>query len=618
MIPELGHFALILAFSLSLLGMGLWWLRARSYANGLAASISLVTLFCILISVICIMISAYHDDFSVAYIANNANSHMPQIFKITMMWGAHEGSMLLWLLLMCVWAQTLNTKSLAAIRVNAHAMMNGLIAGTALFILATSNPFLRLMPAPTQGADLNPLLQDFAFVIHPPILYAGYVGLSVPMILSLALLSRPDLKGNLLPAIKTSALAAWGFLTIGIALGSWWAYYELGWGGWWFWDPVENASLLPWLASCALLHAIVAFQKRDLFQGTMTFLAILAFGMSLLGTFLVRSGVLTSVHVFASSPTRGAYILLFFSIVMGASLYMLVRSWRPKLEQFSPWSKELMIGAQVACMLVALGTILIGTLYPLLMDAFLGQKMSVGAPYFNAILMPVFVMTLLLMTFGPYLYWGKRTKVANRLMWIISLTAVLTLIGFIWLSFKQSLIVALGLCLALVSLRGAIRLNPMGLAHFGFAIFAFAISMSSALDIEKDFALEEGGAVRVGGYEFTLASIHEVDNPHYIAAIATVLVSKNDLNYTLYPEKRYYKEREIALSETAIKAGIFKDLYVALGEPLDKGWSMRIYIKPFVRWIWLAAGLMGAAALLTSFKLWSSNRKVYEANYGQV
>jgi len=491
------------------------------------------------------------------------------------------------------------------------------ISGLLLFVLTTSNPFMRLFPAAQDGRSLNPLLQDPGLVFHPPMLYMGYVGFSVAFAFAIASLLSGRLDAAWARWSRPWTTAAWIFLTLGIALGSWWAYYELGWGGWWFWDPVENASFIPWLVGTALLHSLAVTEKRGGFKSWTVLLAITAFSLSLLGTFLVRSGVLTSVHAFATDPRRGIFILIFLTLVVGSSLGLY--AWRaPKSSlgsKFSLSSRETFILLGNVFLVVSAGSVLLGTLYPLLIDALHLGKISVGPPYFNSVFVPIMIPLLVLMGIGPWTSWKNSDLLAViKRLWLAGLAAVLAGISiplmmgeFTWLAglgFLLAFWVIASGCLQII--RQAKAGKPtrsfigMQVAHLGIAVFVIGVTMVGAYQEEKDVRMSAGETVSVGGYQIRLQDVNLVPGPNYQAMRGTFLLTKNGITQaTLYPEKRNYFSSTMPMTEAAIDTGLTRDIYVSLGEELpDKSWAVRVYYKPFVDWIWGGCLLMALGGIL--------------------
>jgi cytochrome c-type biogenesis protein CcmF len=628
MIPEIGQFALIIALLLALTQATLpligasrgnrTWI-ALAAPTGQAQFIFVVIAFC------CLGYSFITNDFSVLNVATNSNSQLPLHYRLAATWGSHEGSLLLWTLMLALWtvAVSLFSRHLPEEMVARVLSVMGIVSvGFLLFMLLTSNPFTRLSPVPIDGRDLNPLLQDPAMVAHPPMLYMGYVGFSVAYAFAIAALIGGRLDATWARWSRPWTTIAWMFLTCGIALGSFWAYYELGWGGWWFWDPVENASFMPWLVGTALIHSLAVTEKRGGFKSWTVLLAIAAFSLSLLGTFLVRSGVLTSVHAFATDPKRGVFILAFLLIVIGGSLVLYaVRAKQVGVGgKFDVLSRESLLLSNNVLLTVAAASVLLGTLYPLLVDALGGAKLSVGPPYFNLVFVPLMAPALFLMGIGPIARWKKASlpDLVTRLRWAFVIS-VLTAVALPFVFGQWKALVSLGLMLAFwivttiaVNLWERVRVTSgqlttfqklrtqsrsyygMQLAHLGIAVFVVGVTIVTGYQSEQDVRMERGDVVRAGGYEFQFVGVTNATGPNYVAGRAEVVVSRNgQVIERLYPEKRNYTASGNVMTETAIDSGIFRDLYVSLGEPIGGGaWSVRVYYKPFVGWIWGGAVLM--------------------------
>jgi cytochrome c-type biogenesis protein CcmF len=632
MIPEIGHFSLILALLLALTqgsfplvgaarGVPQWMALARPAAQGQFVFVA--------IAFVCLGWSFATNDFSVLNVATNSNSQLPLHYRIAATWGSHEGSLLLWVLMLCIWtvAVTVFSRRLPDEMVARVVGVMGLVSvGFLLFMLLTSNPFERLLPPAADGRDLNPLLQDPGMVIHPPMLYMGYVGFSVAFAFAIAALLGGRLDATWARWSRPWTTLAWCFLTCGIALGSWWAYYELGWGGWWFWDPVENASFMPWLAGTALIHSLAVTEKRGAFRSWTVLLAIVAFSLSLLGTFLVRSGVLTSVHAFATDPKRGIFILGFLVLVIGGSL--LLFAWRaPRVGlggAFEAVSRESALLANNVLLVVAAGSVLLGTLYPLILDAFGLGKISVGPPYFEAVFVPLMTPAIFLMGIGPMARWKQTSlpELAVRLRWALAVSVVTALVVPAVMG-KWTPLASFGLLLAcwifvtaFINLRtrlggGAggltamIRAQPksyygMLVAHCGVAIFIIGVTLVRAYEVERDVRMVPGDVVTVGGYTFRFDGVQDVIGPNYQAARGTVTVSRNGSAVAvLAPEKRVYNVQQSPMTEAAIHSRPLRDLYVSLGQPVSGGaWSVRVYYKPFVVWIWAGCAIMALGGLL--------------------
>lgn len=634
MVPEIGQFALILALCLSA-ALAVLPLVGAHYGNNLlmntGRSLAIGSFVFVSIAFFCLSYAFAHDDFSVKYVATNSNSLLPYYYKICAVWGGHEGSLLLWILMLSGWtlAVAVFSRSLPLdMQARVLGVLGFIAVGFLLFIVITSNPFDRTLPMPPlDGSDLNPLLQDPGFIIHPPFLYMGYVGFSVCFAFAIAALLAGRLDSAWARWSRPWATLAWGFLSVGIALGSWWAYYELGWGGWWFWDPVENASFMPWIVGTALLHSLAATEKRSLFKSWSILLAIFTFSLSLLGTFLVRSGVLTSVHAFANDPERGVFILAFLLVIVGGSLTLF--AFRAPVVKsaigFNWLSRETFLLGNNIILTVVMITVLLGTLYPLIADALHWGKISVGPPYFNFFFLPLMGLLCFLMAFGPVSNW-KRTSAKQLLKmlwkpWLIS--AVFALI-FPWLyqddySFFAAVAVFIGswIFTALIAdiinrlrnseslVRGLRKLSlsyfAMVVAHLGIATSLIGVSLTSIYSIERDLRMQEHQMVDLNGYEFTLQSLKKIQGPNYQAdeAYITVNYRGKALN-DMYPQKRRYTARGNVMTEVALDAGLFRDIYVAMGEPVgENAWAMRVHVKPFVRWIWLGALMMAFGACLS-------------------
>ncbi len=629
MTPELGHLALILALLVALTQGVLPIVGAQ---RGNAAWIALArpaaqTQFVLVAFAFGCLTSAFlANDFSVAYVAQHSNSKLPTVYRAAAVWGGHEGSLLLWLLMLNGWTLAVSffSRQLPQSMVARVIGVLGLVAaGFLMFILLTSNPFERLLPAAADGQDLNPLLQDPGLVFHPPMLYMGYVGFSVAFSFALAALLAGRLDAAWARWSRPWTTVAWIFLTLGIALGSWWAYYELGWGGWWFWDPVENASFMPWLVGTALIHSLAVTEKRGSFKNWTVLLAIGAFSLSLLGTFLVRSGVLTSVHAFASDPRRGIFILLFLVIVIGGSLTLF--AWRaPKVSlggSFALLSRETLLLVNNVLLVVASGSVLLGTLYPLIIDALGLGKLSVGPPYFNSVFVPIMVPLLFLVAVGPLARWKQldARDMAQRLR-IAAVIALVAGAGLPWLMGGWTPLVGLGMLLAawivastvfqirerLKAGRPARSFWGMSLAHVGVAVFVVGVTLVKGYEVEKDVRMAVGDTLNIGGYTVRLLGVNEVMGPNYRAMRGDIELSKDaSVLRHLYPEKRNYFSSEMPMTETAIDSGFTRDVYVSLGEPLDgngaaSAWSVRVYYKPFVDWIWGGCLLMAFGGVLAA------------------
>ena len=632
MIPEIGHFALILCLALSIV-QGVLPLVGAAKGNralmAVARPAAAANAFFGTVAIGCLAYSFYLSDFTVLNVANNSNSLLPWYYKVAATWGSHEGSILFWTVTLGWWgaAVAFCARRLPAEMVARVTGVLGLVGmGFLLFMLLTSNPFLRLFPAPAEGADLNPLLQDPGMVFHPPLLYLGYVGFAVPFAFAIAALISGRLDAAWARWMCPWTTAAWVLLTLGIALGSYWAYYELGWGGWWFWDPVENSSFMPWLTGTALIHSLAVTEKRGCFRIWTVLLAILTFSLSLLGTFLVRSGVLTSVHAFATDPERGLFILAFLIIVIGLSF--LLFAWRAPTVglggNFSLISRESMLLVNNVLLVVAMGAVLLGTLYPLFLDALNAGKISVGPPYFDAVFGPLMLPCVFLMGVGPLARWkdADPKALARELAWclvaaIVAGAAIPLLMGefghWVFLGCTSAMFVFFAV---IQTFRHQIRNQPgnvfarlmrqprafwgMQLAHIGVAVFIIGVALVKGYQSERDVRMYEGETVTVAGYTFTFNGVETVRGPNYTADRGdfTLSVNGRELQH-LYPEKRkYYSSNSMPMTESAIRHSITGDVYVSLGTPTnDGGWVVRAYYKPYVTWIWWGCIIMAAAGL---------------------
>jgi len=634
MLPELGHFALIigLAFAICLsiiplVGLASNQQRLVGYAKPLTFGMFAFTA----ISIIILAWGFVNDDFSVKYIASHSNSHLPYYFKISAVWGGHEGSLLLWVFSLTAWTAAVAkySKGIDEAFISRVLAVLGMIAvGFMLFTLLTSNPFERLWPmVPTEGRDLNPLLQDIGLIIHPPMLYLGYVGFSVAFAFAVAALMCGKLDAAWARWARPWTVAAWVFLTLGIALGSWWAYYELGWGGWWFWDPVENASFMPWLVGTALIHSLAVTEKRGTFRNWTVLLAIFAFSLSLLGTFLVRSGVITSVHSFAADPGRGLFILLLLAIAVGGSLtlYAFRASNVQTFSRFALYSRETAILICNIILVVATVTVMLGTLYPLLVDSLGLGKISVGPPYFNAVFVPIMSLLFVVMGIGPLIRW-KKAKQGELRKQMLNPLVISFIVGIAFPFFYGGefiLLVTMGVGLAcwvqLVVLKeiynqinsgnekwnfSKLSLSQLGMtvAHTGIAITIVGVTLVSVYESETNVKMHVGEKVQIADthYEVAFKGIKQVKGANYSAEQGQLEVYKNG-NFValLKPERRTYLVQTMGMTEAGIDPGLFRDIYVALGDPLtDNAWAIRVHFKPFVRWIWLGAIFMALGGVL--------------------
>jgi cytochrome c-type biogenesis protein CcmF len=576
----------------------------------------------------CMTIAFGISDFSIAYVAANSHPLLPLMYRLTAVWGGHEGSILLWILILNVWTivfsvYATHSKYKTNIETNTLVLsVLGLISFSFLcFLLLTSNPFLAAI-GPQTGRDLNPLLQDPGFVIHPPMLYMGYVGFSVAFAITQAALIRGQLDLAWAQITRRFAIAAWCFLTFGITLGSWWAYRVLGWGGFWFWDPVENASLLPWIAGTALIHVLVLAEKRNIAKGWAALLAIISFAMSLLGTFLVRSGVLISAHTFANDPARGVFLLVLLAILVAAALAVYVAripafSSGPSAP-FSAVSREMSLLLNSSLLFLAMLTILLGTLYPLILDALHLGTISVGAPYFNKVMMPIVLIIMVFMGFGPMCRWQEQALktflIQSAKKMVISVIAAIAVLWAVTNQLDIMTVISMSLSFWVIqSVLSSYRILPgMTIAHIGFAVLVIGVMLSSILNVERDVRMKPGDGVNIGPYQFFFISTEGISGSNYRGIQAAFDVIKNARHITnMYPEKRIYTVREMVMTKVDIHPGIFRDLYIALGEPLDNNfWSVRLYYKPFVRWIWFGGMIMMLGGLLTLFQRDRSGKSI--------
>jgi cytochrome c-type biogenesis protein CcmF len=634
MIPEIGHFALIVALLVALVQGSVPMVGAARRDGALmAVAVPAARMQFVLVAIAfgCLAYAFVTSDFSVENVAQHSNSHLPAHYRFAATWGSHEGSLLLWSLMLAGWgaAVTMFSRNLPqTLRARVLAVMGLVGVGFLLFLLATSNPFARLSPPAPEGSDLNPLLQDPGMVVHPPMLYMGYVGFSVAFAFAIAALIGGRLDATWARWSRPWTTVAWSFLTIGIMMGSAWAYYELGWGGWWFWDPVENASFMPWLVGTALIHSLAVTEKRGTFRSWTVLLAIVAFSLSLVGTFLVRSGVLTSVHAFATDPARGIFILAFLALVIGGSLalYAARAGVVGAGGGFGAVSRESMLLGNNILLVIAMASVLLGTLYPLAIDALGLGKISVGPPYFDAVFLPLMTPLVFLMGVGPVAAWreARVPDLWTRLRWAGGVAiATAALLPFLMGRWKP--LVALGVLLAawlaattvaalVQRLRSApqrsfadkLRANSpawygMLLAHLGVAAFIAGVTLVKSYEIERDVRLNVGQSIEVAGDTYTFRGVAPRPGPNYDATVATIDVSRDGRTITvLTPQKRAYRASGQVMTEASIQTGFLGDRYVSLGEPVgtDGAWGVRIYSKPFVDWIWGGCLLMALGGFL--------------------
>ena len=629
MLPELGLIslllAMVLAVALSVLplagahrGHAAWMATARPLAYGLLVLVS--------VSYALLTWAFLQQDFSVAYVAQHSNTLLPRVYQYTAVWSAHEGSMLLWIWFLVLWIALVArfSKALPATVVARVLAVMGMIAvGFLAFTVFTSNPFERLLPGVEEGRDMNPLLQDPGMIFHPPLLYMGYVGFAVAFAFAVAALIDGKVDAQWVRWSRPWTNVAWAFLTLGIALGSFWAYYELGWGGWWFWDPVENASFMPWLVGAALIHSQAVTEKRGSFRGWTLLLAISAFSLSLLGAFLVRSGVVTSVHAFASDPGRGMFILAFLAIVIGGSL-LLYAIRAPKVESGQPFaagSRETFLLANNLLLTASAAMILLGTLYPLLADALDLGKISVGPPYFGLLFILLMAPLVALVPFGPLVRW-QREDMSQPVRWLAPWAVLAVIVGvvafFAWPEGTAK--TAFGLLGAAWILGGTARfvwqrarskgsrftaeMVGMVMAHAGIGIFVAGVFITESTSIERDVAARPGQVFELRGYDFAFDGVGKAPGPNFIADRGTVRVSRDGEEIAvMHPEKRAYKAGGQVMTEAALHGSLHRDLYVALGEPLDANgtWALRLYVKPWIRLIWLGSLFMALGGFIVAF-----------------
>ena len=643
MLPELGQIALILALLVAALQALLPLAgahRNKAAWMEVARPAAYAQLWLVMLAFIALTVAFVQQDFSVKYVADNSNSLLPMVYRYTAVWGSHEGSLLLWALVLAIWtgAVALFSRGLPDVVMARVLGVMGVVAvGFLAFLIFTSNPFIRLLPSPGEGRDLNPLLQDPGMIIHPPLLYVGYVGFVVPFAFAIAALLDGRVDARWLRWTRPWTNIAWGFLTLGIALGSWWAYYELGWGGWWFWDPVENASFMPWLVGAALIHSQAVTEKRGAFRGWTLLLAIAAFSLSLLGTFLVRSGVITSVHAFAADPSRGVFILVFLGIVIGSSL--LLYAWRaPQLADdaseksyFAASSRETLLLANNLLLAAACAMVLLGTLYPLIADALDLGKISVGPPYFSLLFTVLMAPLVALVPFGPLTKWqrDKASRLGAMLLPWLLLSIVLAVVAY-FVAPQGKLKAAAGILGAAWVGLGTVRfvwsrlrtngrftpeMVGMTLAHTGIAVFLVGALLVEALNVQRELAVKPGQTIEVGRWGFHFQGVDETQGPNYLSDRGHVQVLRDGRPVTLlHPEKRAYASGGQVMTEAGIRPGVLGDVYVAIGEPLGDGaWALRVHIKPFVRWIWLGAALMALGGFVTAADRRFRNHRKSEA-----
>ncbi|MCG5530319.1 heme lyase CcmF/NrfE family subunit [Halorhodospira halochloris] len=655
LLGQIGNFALVLAFCLAVIQsvlplVGTYLADERLMRSGRSLAVGQFAF--LLISYLALTWAFISDDFSLAYVYSNSAQDLPLVYKITAVWGGHEGSMLFWVLTLGIWGVAVATFSRALPRemlARVLAVMGMVGVGFIGFTVFTSNPFDTLFPIPPEGTDLNPLLQDPGMIIHPPLLFIGYTGLAVAFAFAMAALIGGRLDAAWARWSRPWTTAAWGFLTLGIGLGSWWAYYELGWGGWWFWDPVENASLLPWLTATALIHSLAVTEKRGGFKVWTVMLAIVSFALTIFGGFLVRSGVITSVHAFATDPDRGVFILGLLAVTLLGALALY--AWRaPKVGlggAFSWYSRESLLLANNVLLTVACAAVLVGTLYPVAVDALGLGKISVGPPYFDAVFMPLMLPLLFLIGIGPLVSWKHSSpyETYRQLRWIFlvcviigglwpltmgawnPLTAIgLTIVAWILATAGMDLYKRVNRRLDMgwgPAIRGALRPNFFGMhtAHAGLALIVMAIAMVNTYEVERDVRLEPGQSEMVRDYEFTMTGTSEVRGANFTAQQAEIEVRRNGrVVNTLYPQLRYYdKSPQQPMHQASLDRGLIRDVYVALGDHLGgEAWTMRLYYKPYMTWMWAGCLLMAFGGFLAAgdrrYRMQGDRRSVSEKN----
>ena len=606
--------------------------RITSNYDSIIQSTSKLQFPLLLASFVCLILSFLYDDFSLKYVSSNSNSSLPFYYKISATWAGHEGSMLLWCLILSFWMYLASkySKSLDGRFRNSFLSILGLLnIGFLIFLAFTSNPFERNISIPIDGKDLNPLLQDFGLIIHPPMLYMGYVGLSVVFSFAVACLIHRDFSPELARWIRPWALASWSFLTLGIALGSWWAYYELGWGGWWFWDPVENASFMPWLITTALIHSLITCEQKSMFKNWTIILAILAFSLSVLGTFLVRSGILISVHSFANDPARGIYILLFLAAILGVALYIYFKnsSFMNDNLKFKLLSRESFFLINNILLVTATFTILLGTIYPLILDLLGLEKISIGTPYYNAVFLPIMTPAIILAGYVPLMLYLKNKRNFELLKHIylsVGIILLFTLPSIYFLD-EYNMLVLLGIFIFVwvicnliyyiykmykESKNMSLLKNKLGMifSHIGLAVFVLGATVVESNNLEQELVMSPGQVVKLKNYQFKLNQLSEYEGPNYTSVKADFVIYRNDeIIAEVFPEKRLYNSSEMPMTEAGIAPKINGDLYITLGNLISENkWSVRIYFKPMVRLIWLGAILMfigGIISILTRKQL---------------
>ncbi len=620
MTPELGHFAILSAFCFSLVqALAPLWGRHRPFYVQVSTRAAFLQFVCLLFAMLSLIACFLWNDMTVIYVRDHSHTSLPLLYRIGAAWGGHEGSLLLWCLILAGWTNAFVFSSPRALSRSFYQrivmVLGGLSGGFILFLLATSNPFWQeVSQEPMVGADLTPVLQDPGLLFHPPMLYLGYVGFAIPFAFAMAALMEKKFDPTWAKACRPWIMLPWSFLSLGIVLGSWWAYRELGWGGWWFWDPVENASLLPWLSATALLHSLMVSEKRGVFKGWTILLALITFALSLIGTFLVRSGVLVSVHAFANDPARGLFLLGYLTVIIGGGFfyYGCRIQYFYRAPMFQLVSREMLLLINSVILLVAVATILLGTLYPILLDAFDAGKLSVGEPYFNTVFLPMVLLLFLLMGFAPHVHWRQQSIQAvwrhTGMSFLFSIAMGLALPYVCGFPFKglASVGAALSSWIIVATLQYAYRHASlkhaaMIVAHLGIAVLALGVTFSKSYSEERQVKLQPGESVLLAGYEFKWITVGEIKKVNYNTIMAVFSVKKRHwpIGY-LAAEERIYTSHAQVLSKPGILANPMRDLYVALGSPLEgHSWSVRLYYKPLVRWIWAGGFLLLLGGMLS-------------------
>ncbi|SRR5579883_413501 len=623
MLPELGNFAIILALFFAIVQIAGPFVRV----SGLQYTAVFSQFFFLAFAMLCLIFCFINNDVTVLFVRDHSHELLPLIYRIGASWGGHEGSLLLWCLILSGWTAfflifSLMKKNIPNELLTKIIMVLGYVStGFILFLFSTSNPFKRDFPTePISGNDLTPILQDPGLIFHPPMLYLGYVGFAIAFAFAVAVLLEGRLEKNWAHACRPWVIMPWSFLSCGIVLGSWWAYRELGWGGWWFWDPVENASLLPWLAATGLLHSLIVCEKREAFKGWTLMLAIITFALCFLGTFLVRSGVIVSVHAFANDPDRGVYLLGFMAIVIGSALvcYLLRIKHFYQPPKFQLFSRETFLLLNSVVLISAVATIVIGTLYPIVLEALNLEKISVGEPYFNTVFVPIMLPALFFMGLAPHVSWGQQTVITlwKKMRWTLFFSLLITALFPIVTGFEFHVLTSLGIFLGIWIIFATLQLffqmknksilpvSAMMIAHIGIAILVLGMTLNKSYSVERQVKMLPGESVNLAGYQFTLNNIHEMNGPNYQSIAALFNVQNNrGKEFSVTSEQRIYLSHNQAMSKAGILVNMWRDLYLALGTSFSDGaWSVRIYYKPFVRWIWCGGFMLllgGFLSLIT-------------------